>query len=102
METPATQHALARAELSRAVGPDPALWENAVARCDFVYFRLYAQWRRAESLVATGRTDEAEVELRRAHRVAFAIGAEQLRRNLEATAACTGVVIADASAIEPS
>jgi predicted ATPase/DNA-binding SARP family transcriptional activator len=91
METPATQLALAEAELSRVTGPDPALWEDAVRRTDYVYYRLYARWRLAESLLDTGRTAEAGDALRRAHRDAAAIGAERLRLKIETTAARAGV-----------
>lgn len=91
METPATQLALAEAELSRVTGPNPALWEDAVARADYVYYRLYARWRLAESLLATARVDEAEIELRSAHGAAAAIGARHLLEELEATAARAGI-----------
>ncbi|MFO7571982.1 MAG: BTAD domain-containing putative transcriptional regulator [Gaiellaceae bacterium] len=91
IETPATQLALAEAELSRAVDPDPALWNEAAARADYAYFRMYARWRLAESLLDTGRPTEAEAELRGAHRDAAAIGAGRLRLELEATAARAGI-----------
>lgn len=94
METPATQLALAEAELSRVAGPDPTLWEDAVARADYVYFRLYARWRLAESLLEAGRSAESKAELRRAHGEAAAIGAKRLRERLETTARRCGVELA--------
>lgn len=100
METPATQLALARAELSRAVAPDPALWEDAVARCDYAYYRLYGRWRLAESLFDAGRAGESEVELRGAYGDASAIGAVRLGERLETTARRAGVELA-APALAP-
>jgi len=86
LETPTTYLSLAEAELSRATEPDPALWEEAVDRADFAYFRLYSQWRLAEALLALGRTVEAEQQLRDAHTYACRIGADLVRRRLEALA----------------
>lgn len=57
METPWTHLAFARAELSRATGPDPALWQQAMDRADFIYFRLYAMLRYGEAVIEVGDKD---------------------------------------------
>ncbi len=94
METPATHLALAEAELSRAVAPDAALWEDAVARADYVYYRLYARMRHAEALLVTGREDEASGALCAAYVDATALGADGLRSKLESLGATAGVDLA--------
>ena len=86
VETPWTYLALAEAELSRATGPDPALWRTAVEAADTVYFRLYASFRLSEALVETGCRDEAGIVLRACHADAARIGAARLRAELEALA----------------
>lgn len=58
-EIPATHVLLADAELSRVTGPDPALWQAAADAADYAYWRLYAGYRRAESLIGLGRREEA-------------------------------------------
>jgi predicted ATPase len=91
METPTTYLAIIEGELSRATRPNPALWRDAVDRADFVYFRLYARWRLAESLVEVGQREQAEAELASVHAEATRIGADGLRANLEALAARTSL-----------
>jgi hypothetical protein len=94
METPATYLAFAEAELSRLTAPDPSLWEAAVARADYVYFRLYARWRLAEALLETGREQEGASELRDAYDDVSELGASHLRSGLELLARRAGVDLA--------
>jgi predicted ATPase/DNA-binding SARP family transcriptional activator len=98
METPMTHLALAEAELSRATEPDPALWEEAVLSADFLYFRLYSQWRLAEALFKLGKIVEAEARLRAAHTRASQTGADLLRRRLETLAGEAAFELSTASA----
>jgi predicted ATPase/DNA-binding SARP family transcriptional activator len=93
METPTTYLALAEAELSRIDGSDPGLWQDAVDRADYFYFRLYARFRLAEALLGAGRADEGADELRAAHADARTVGAERLRVQLEQLATATGVTL---------
>ena len=86
LETPRTSLALAEAELSRVVRPDPSRWRDAVSRADFVYVRLYARWRLAEALYESGAEAEARRELDAALAHAARLGAERIRRELEALA----------------
>ncbi len=91
METPATYLALAEAELSRAAGPSPELWQEAISSADYVYFRMYAQLRLAEALLETGQREEAAASLRTAHDEASRVGADRLRAHCEALAAEAGI-----------
>jgi hypothetical protein len=78
METPKTHLAFARAELSRLDGGDPGLWEEAVRRADYVYFRLYGRIRLAESHGALGNLSRAMSELDSALDDARQIGTKHL------------------------
>lgn len=78
MEVPTTHLSLARAELSRLTGSDPMLWRDALNRTDFLYFRLYAQIRLGEALLADDETSEGEVQLEEALSEAHRIGASGL------------------------
>jgi hypothetical protein len=78
METPKTHLAFARAELSRLDGGDPDLWEEAVRRADYVYFRLYGRIRLAESHGALGNLSGAMSELDSALEDARQIGTKHL------------------------
>jgi predicted ATPase/DNA-binding SARP family transcriptional activator len=91
METHTTRLALGEAELSRVDGPHPELWRDAVERCDFLYFRLYARWRLAEALAAHGRGAQARREIRGALAEADRVGAAYLRERLRALADREGV-----------
>ena len=87
METPRTHLAFARAELSRATGPDPALWRKAVERADYLYFRLYARLRLAEALLETGEADEGAAKLNEVDAEAYRIGAALIRQRADEVAA---------------
>ncbi len=91
METHATRLAFAEAELSRVDDPDPAPWERAVEKADFLYFRLYARWRLAEALVACGREADARTGIRAAHAEADRVGAGYLRVQLRVLAGRQGI-----------
>ena len=91
METHRTRLALAEAELSRVATPSPELWQEALERCDFLSFRLYARRRLVEALLDAGRRDEGEAELRAAFADAARVGAGGLRGQLEALADHAGV-----------
>jgi DNA-binding NarL/FixJ family response regulator len=81
---------LTEAELSRARNEvNPALWREAVAsihELSHVDFELYARFRLAEALAATGDIPQAEAELAAAHQSARSIGATPLVAEMEALA----------------
>lgn len=91
IETPATNQLLAEAELSRLGGPRPDLWRAAVDQPSYVYWKLYARWRLAESLLAAGDVAAAAREVRDALPDAARIGAGLLQRRLEETSAALEV-----------
>jgi DNA-binding CsgD family transcriptional regulator/tetratricopeptide (TPR) repeat protein len=77
------------AEEARLLGrADPALWGVAVEA--FAYGHVYEQarsrWRLAEALLASDDREAAALEARAAHQVAVRLGAEPLRRAVEALA----------------
>jgi hypothetical protein len=87
IETPATNQLLAEAELSRIGTPRPDLWQAAAEQPSFVYWKLYARWRLAESLAAAVDPVAAEQVALAAHADAARIGAGLLRQRLEELAA---------------
>ena len=84
METHGTHLALARAELSRVIGPDPVLWQDAMERADYIYFRLYAQGRCGEALVQAGDREAGMEVIGAARAEASRIGARGLVRLADA------------------
>jgi hypothetical protein len=92
METPWTYLAFADAELSRLTGSDPALWSTALGHADFVYSRLYAKWRLVEALFDSGDANGGEEVLRDTHAEAAQVGADLVRRQLEALALENGLI----------
>jgi predicted ATPase/DNA-binding SARP family transcriptional activator len=101
METPATRLALAEAELSRVAQPSPEPWEKVYERADYLYFRLYSQFRLAEALVQVERAAEGEEQLRAAHVRASSVGADGLRRRIEAFATSAGIPLDVAAGMPP-
>ncbi|HEY0813811.1 MAG TPA: AAA family ATPase [Pseudonocardia sp.] len=94
---------MARAELTRFTGPDPAAWSAVITAFDFEtggrgvgYRQAYAHLRRAEALLASG-TAHAEVtaDLRAAHAVAVRLRAEPLATAVTAMAVRAGVRLDD-------
>lgn len=85
METHGTHLALARAELSRVTGPDPVLWQDAMERADYIYFRLYATLRYGEAMVQVGDREAGIKEIGSARAEASRIGAQGLVRLADAT-----------------
>ncbi|MDX3308819.1 ATP-binding protein [Streptomyces sp. NPDC054884] len=80
---------LARAEAECAwavTGPDPALWEQAVAAFDRgdVYELARCRLRYAQALLAAGRRKEATVEAGAARETAVRLGAGPLRERADA------------------
>ena len=79
--------AVAEAEHSRVEDrPSPERWQAAVTAWDELerpYPAACCRWRQAEALVATGRSAEATVAARAAHRVATRLGARTLQRELQ-------------------
>jgi predicted ATPase/DNA-binding winged helix-turn-helix (wHTH) protein len=84
METHATHLAIAEAELSRLTGPDPNLWQEAVDRADYIYFRLYARFRLAEVLGQLGDTAASSSLLEEVSTDVTRVGALGLKRLIEA------------------
>jgi DNA-binding CsgD family transcriptional regulator len=79
----------AEAEEARLLGrADPELWRAAVDAFDYghVYEQARSRWRLAEALLASDHRQEASAEARAAHEVAVRLGAEPLRRAVEALA----------------
>jgi predicted ATPase/DNA-binding SARP family transcriptional activator len=62
-ETHDTHLTFATAEVSRLEQSDPELWRKAQQEADYIYYRLYAQWRLAEALLQNGRQEEGAHEL---------------------------------------
>jgi DNA-binding CsgD family transcriptional regulator len=78
--------ARAEAEHARAGGdPDTAAWEKAVAAFGYgdVYEQARCRLRLAESLVASGRREEAAGQAHAAHDTAVRLGAVPLREDVE-------------------
>ncbi|MET8829278.1 AAA family ATPase [Streptomyces sp. NPDC004610] len=80
---------LARAEAERTrtvTGPDPAVWERAVAAFGFAdrYERARCRLRLAEALLAAGRREEAASEARAVRETAEELGASVLRERVDA------------------
>ena len=78
METPKTHLLFGKAELTRLTGPDPAGWQAAIDAADFTYFRLYAQIRLGEALLATGYNEDGRDQLAQALSESRRIGAARL------------------------
>ncbi|MGB7859336.1 MAG: hypothetical protein WBM90_02435, partial [Acidimicrobiia bacterium] len=91
METPSTHLAFARAELSRATGPDPDLWNEAVDRADYIYFRFYAKWRLAEAFFGSGESERGADVLREVHSETTRIGARLMVERVKQTGLIHGV-----------
>jgi hypothetical protein len=89
METHGTHLALARAELSRVTGPDPVLWQDAMERADYIYFRLYATLRYGEAMGQVGDREAGIKEIGSARAEASRIGAQGLVRLVDATLSLT-------------
>lgn len=85
-ETADTNVVLAEGEVSRVTGPDPSCWRIAMARAAWVYWRVYARWRLAESLLETGQREDGTRELRDAFSEASALGAGLVRNELASLA----------------
>ena len=85
-ETHDTHLVFAKAELSRLEGSDPELWREAVDAADFFYYRLYAQWRLAESLLISAEIDKGSALLATVHGEAERVGATLMKQRAEATA----------------
>lgn len=83
LETAEAYLRLAEAERSRLFGSDPKLWETANEAVGCVYWQLYTRWRLAESLVSTGRIEEAQELTAAAHERAVEIGAQGIRAQLK-------------------
>jgi DNA-binding CsgD family transcriptional regulator/tetratricopeptide (TPR) repeat protein len=81
---------LARAELTRATGPDPDLWAHAETCCSYAYWRCYAAWRRVEARRAREEQDTSG-ELAAVHKRAGQLGAEGIRASVEDLARRSGV-----------
>ncbi|MDQ1034283.1 DNA-binding CsgD family transcriptional regulator [Streptomyces sp. V3I8] len=78
--------ARAEAEHARAGGdPDTAAWEKAVAAFGYgdIYEQARCRLRLAESLVASGRREEAAGQAHAAHDTAVRLGAVPLREDVE-------------------
>jgi DNA-binding CsgD family transcriptional regulator/tetratricopeptide (TPR) repeat protein len=82
-------HARAQAEWTRLQGhSDPKAWQAAVEAYSHahVYAIARCRWRLAEALLAVGQREQATDAARAAHQTAVRLGAEPLRRALEALA----------------
>jgi predicted ATPase/DNA-binding SARP family transcriptional activator len=80
METHTTHLLFAEAELTRLTGADPTAWRAAMDAADYIYFRLYAQTRFGEALLATGQTADGMGQLEDASSEARRIGAARIAR----------------------
>jgi DNA-binding CsgD family transcriptional regulator len=79
----------AEAEEARLLGrADPELWRAAVDAFSYghVYEQARSRWRLAEALLASDDREGASAEATAAHEVAVRLGAEPLRRAVEALA----------------
>ena len=86
LEHPRTYLALAKAELSRATGPDPTAWRVLLEQLHYPYWRTYVRWRLTEALLATGERDAAAQELLATHDAAKQLGAAGVGEELKALA----------------
>jgi len=82
-ETGDTYRQLAAAELTRLDEPDPDLWSAIATTASYAYWRLYAEARRAEALLALGLAEEGGAELEAARARAQQLGAGGIRRLLD-------------------
>ena len=82
-ETGDTYRQLAAAELTRLGEPDPDLWSAIATTASYAYWRLYAEARRAEALLALGLAEEGGAELEAARARAQQLGAGGIRRLLD-------------------
>ncbi len=86
LEHPYTYLALAEAELSRATGPEPAAWWDALEQVYSPYWRVYVRWRLAEASLAVGDRDAATEQLETAHAESRRLGADGVTDDAEALA----------------
>jgi predicted ATPase/DNA-binding SARP family transcriptional activator len=85
--------AFAAAEVTRVAGSNPDAWSRALAGADYLYYRLYAQWRLAEALLQAGDATAAATELQVMHREAKRVGMLLLAARAEETAGAYGVTL---------
>jgi DNA-binding CsgD family transcriptional regulator/tetratricopeptide (TPR) repeat protein len=101
---PRAYGALADAELCRGRGAhDAATWRTAVDRCTTLqhrYLAAYARWRYAEALLLSDAADQAGGPLTEAHAATVELGAEPLRRAVEALARRARVPLTDEVAVD--
>ena len=98
---------MARAELTRLTGPDPAAWSAVITAFTFEtggegvgYRQAYAHLRRAEALLASGAAhQEVTADLRAARDVAASLEAEPLGTAVAAMAVRAGVRLEDGSPV---
>jgi DNA-binding NarL/FixJ family response regulator len=98
---------MARAELTRLTGPDPAAWNAVITAFTFEtggqgvgYRQAYAHLRRAEALLASGAAhQEVTADLRAARDVAASLEAEPLGTAVAAMAVRAGVRLEDGSPV---
>ena len=83
--------AFAEAEMTRATGPSPDHWADALAKADYAYYQLYAHWRLAEALLQAGESENGASELKEVHVESTRIAAGLLRTRVEKTARDFGV-----------
>jgi predicted ATPase/DNA-binding SARP family transcriptional activator len=93
LEGAATSLALAEAEVSRLADPSPELWHALLERPWYVYWRIYARCRLAESLLALDRRDEGIGALAEARCEADRVGAPLLRDEIDLVARRSGVSV---------
>jgi DNA-binding CsgD family transcriptional regulator len=90
--------AMCEAEWSRLEGASSAeMWDTVAATWDTMnqpYPAAYARWRKAEALLARrARSGAAAEALRAAHSAAQRMGAEPLRREVQALATRAGIIL---------
>jgi hypothetical protein len=78
--------AFAEAEMTRATGPSPDRWADALAEADYAYYQLYARWRLAEALLQAGENEGGASELKDVYVKVTRIAAKLLRTRVEKTA----------------
>lgn len=83
--------ALAEAEITRVVGPDPEVWRRLAGSADYRYYELYARWRLSEALLTTGDLEEGVEESASAVRDCESSGMVGLANRIAETAASYGV-----------